>query len=140
MSTDFQNPRASARGAVNPSAAAVRQDYTATLVIRTSTTHPEPDAWGSGYPINAMRNAALEAAPTDVVLLLDVDFVPNTGLPKRLWADRELWKRMVAGEIAVVLPAFEADGGKPIKASASLWRAQQKGTVRQYDVKNMYFM
>jgi hypothetical protein len=64
----------------------------------------------TSYPVNHMRNVALEAVGTDLVMLLDVDFLPSSGLDlaKRLtWTD----------EMAVVLPCFwlnepprEADG------------------------------
>lgn len=32
------------------------------------------------YPINALRNLALHQASTELVFLLDVDFVPSSGL------------------------------------------------------------
>ncbi len=31
------------------------------------------------YPVNVMRNVALNNAPTDLVYLADVDFVPTMG-------------------------------------------------------------
>ena len=61
------------------------------------------------YPVNAMRNAALDGAKTRLVLLLDVDYIPSAGLHQRLSADVELQAKLDDENIAVVLPAFEVD-------------------------------
>lgn len=65
---------------------------------------------GSMYPTNAVRNRALQLASTEVVLLLDADFVVDLSLAKTL-EDRGKYKEMVdllSNHRALVLPAFEA--------------------------------
>lgn len=62
------------------------------------------------YPVNAMRNRALQAAKTDIVLLLDADFVPNRDLSDEIQAPENyeiLHKAVTGGGQAIVLPAFE---------------------------------
>lgn len=61
------------------------------------------------YPVNALRNRALQLASTELVLLLDADFVPNTQICEDL-ADPgqyELIRRATANHQAIVLPALE---------------------------------
>ena len=82
------------------------------------------------YPINAARNAALRLATTELVLLLDVDFLPSTGLHSTVAGSAaELRRRCVEERRLLVLPAFEscadaceaaalAAGGKPALAAA----------------------
>jgi hypothetical protein len=65
---------------------------------------------GSMYPTNAVRNRALQLASTEVVLLLDADFVVDLSLAKTL-EDKDKYKEMVdllSNHRALVLPAFEA--------------------------------
>jgi glycosyltransferase-like protein LARGE len=64
----------------------------------------------SMYPTNAVRNRALQLASTEVVLLLDADFVVDLSLAKTL-EDKGKYKEMVdllSNHRALVLPAFEA--------------------------------
>ena len=64
----------------------------------------------SMYPTNAVRNRALQLASSEVVLLLDADFVVDVSLPRAL-ADPGRYEDLVsllADHRAVVLPAFEA--------------------------------
>jgi hypothetical protein len=68
------------------------------------------------YPINALRNAAVAASPSDLVLLLDVDQVPCPCLQKFLHLPRnfEFFSRRCRQEKCVfAVPSFEllADGG-----------------------------
>jgi hypothetical protein len=62
------------------------------------------------YPINHMRNLALNAVTTTHVLLSDADMLPSVGLCKRATAalsevaDEE---RKHGTEVAVVVPAFD---------------------------------
>ena len=61
------------------------------------------------YPVNALRNRALQLAATEMVLLLDADFIPNTQICEDL-ADPvqyELLRRATANHQAIVLPALE---------------------------------
>ncbi|CAG9466412.1 unnamed protein product [Pedinophyceae sp. YPF-701] len=78
-----------------------------------------PASYRASYPINALRNLAIEAAATDLVVLADGDLVPSAGLEERLAGvlaaggamsqpthSRERGRATVA-----VVPAFEcADG------------------------------
>ncbi|GMH82983.1 hypothetical protein TL16_g09445 [Triparma laevis f. inornata] len=55
------------------------------------------------YPINALRNAALEGARTERVLLLDVDFEVSAGANEKL----KEGARKAGPGVALVVPAFE---------------------------------
>jgi hypothetical protein len=59
------------------------------------------------YPVNALRNLALRAASTELVLLLDVDFVPSTGAHDAIAKDEQLRHEATHCNSAFVLPAFE---------------------------------
>jgi len=64
----------------------------------------------SMYPTNAVRNRALQVASTEVVLLLDADFVVDLSLAKTL-ENKGKYKELVdllSDHRALVLPAFEA--------------------------------
>ena len=72
--------------------------------IVNERTHP--------YPINALRNRAMDLAQTELVFVLDVDFVasPRLGLPGRAYKDKEVYEQMiqiVSNKKALVVPAFE---------------------------------
>eukprot|EP00889_Picochlorum_renovo_P002712 jgi/Picre1/29742/NNA_005124.t1 len=76
------------------------------------------------YPTNAVRNRALLMSRSDIVLLLDVDFVVDLSLAFDLENDKrhsELTDMLESG-VAVVLPAFEAwdqeERGKKIALTA----------------------
>ena len=61
---------------------------------------------GPKYPINILRNIALKHAPTERVLLLDVDLIPSPDSHNQLMS--QLSSGIASGErIALVLPAFE---------------------------------
>jgi hypothetical protein len=64
------------------------------------------DRASASYPINILRNIALEHAPTDNVLLLDVDFIPSVDSHSQLM--KELASPALAKQFnALILPAFE---------------------------------
>jgi hypothetical protein len=76
------------------------------------------------YPTNSVRNRALLMSRSNIVLLLDVDFVVDQSLALELEDERrhgELTDTLAAGA-AVVLPAFEAwdqgERGKKIALTA----------------------
>lgn len=76
------------------------------------------------YPTNAVRNRALVMTRSDIVLLLDVDFVVDLSLAFDLENENrhsELTDLLASG-VAVVLPAFEAwdqgERGKKIALTA----------------------
>lgn len=62
------------------------------------------------YPTNAVRNRALINSRSDIVLLLDVDFVVDMSLAYVLEHQEQHQELMdmLSSEVAVVLPAFEA--------------------------------
>jgi glycosyltransferase-like protein LARGE len=70
----------------------------------------EPDV-GAKYPVNELRNAALERATCEFVLSLDVDFVGNVDMLEQLDDVAARWRRLERQHgdrrIAVVVPAFE---------------------------------
>jgi len=61
------------------------------------------------YPINALRNLAVSQARTELVFLLDVDFVPSAGLLRDLTRQSTLLSHLTASKAALVLPAFEVN-------------------------------
>jgi hypothetical protein len=80
--------------------------YLKTILVRRSDK-----GTNSAYPINALRNIALEAATTEFVFLLDVDCVPCAngiqalvGSPEKLNSLRSMCTDQ---KCAVVVPCFE---------------------------------
>lgn len=62
------------------------------------------------YPTNSVRNRALLLALTDLILLLDVDFIVSVSLMDEL-QNNETYRKtllLLEGHNALVLPAFEA--------------------------------
>jgi hypothetical protein len=86
------------------------------------------------YPVNALRNRALQLARTDVLLLLDADFIPNKDLADDV-TDPDRYAhlhRATAARQAVVLPAFETvTEGVGEGRRAALRAAASKDVVRQ---------
>ena len=69
------------------------------------------------YPINALRNLAIQITKTDIVFMLDVDFVASAdlGLPSPGYRDPIVYDQMVELTLqkkALVLPAFEITNRK----------------------------
>ena len=74
---------------------------------------PSDNEYDNMYPINNLRNLALRGATTELVFLVDVDFVPSPGLA-RLCAGQELshynsCHQLCKGGAVLVVPAFEVD-------------------------------
>lgn len=70
------------------------------------------DERANPYPINALRNRAMQLAQTDLIFVLDVDFVasPRLGLEGIGYKDREIYDQLVGiatQKKAIVVPAFE---------------------------------
>jgi len=64
------------------------------------------------YPVQTLRNLAMRQAgdpgSAQLVLMLDVDFVPSNGLAKHAWGSLESYSRTHRdSKIAFVVPAFE---------------------------------
>lgn len=69
----------------------------------------QPPPLRSLYPINALRNAALAMAHSELVLCLDVDFLPCAGLFARLEGSGGALRRQCTEErTLLVVPAFES--------------------------------
>jgi glycosyltransferase-like protein LARGE len=88
--------------------------WTVTLFYKLADADVRCPAYDGLYPVNSLRNAALAAARSDLVFLLDVDFVPSSGLHARLLGGRQcdlLPKALSGGNgrapVALVVPAFE---------------------------------
>ena len=73
----------------------------------SSSLEQEANAEMPLYPINALRNLAMSHAPTELVFLLDVDFVPSAGLLRELGRDHRLLHQLRTSRTALVIPAFE---------------------------------
>jgi glycosyltransferase-like protein LARGE len=106
----------------------------------TTTTSDEKDAFSAYerlYPINTLRNIATDHAHTELLFLLDVDFVPCRRLRKL--AATELWTSQVAeraskGELTVC-PAFEVSPDVPMPTEQPQILAQlEAGTAEAFHV------
>lgn len=88
------------------------------------------------YPINALRNLALDAAPTELVFLLDTDFVPSAGLLAELTRCRQPLLHVLATTRTVaVIPAFEVDPAHPLpRAQASLAALASRGAASSFHI------
>ena len=69
------------------------------------------------YPINALRNRAIKLAKTDVIFMLDVDFVASAGLGMEApgYRDPVVYNQLIELTLqkkALVLPAFEITNRK----------------------------
>jgi len=93
-------------------------------VLREKGTGSSAKLWGGRVPllpINALRNAALEAAGTEMVFLLDVDLLPchdlcqQLHLPSRL----ALLAKACRQHTAFVIPAFELSAPSQPPAGSS---------------------
>lgn len=71
-----------------------------------------PGIFPGPYPINSLRNRALNLCPTDLIIPVDADFVatPMLGLPGPGYRDRAVYSQMqsmAAKRQALVLPSLE---------------------------------
>ncbi|KZV61665.1 glycosyltransferase family 49 protein [Peniophora sp. CONT] len=92
--------------------------------------------------LNAWRNAARLFARSQLVLLLDADFVPPPAFPASSLLstlDPTLAQRVTEGTAALVLPAFEytlqsdgADASKFPKAKSELMKEVKKGKISMF--------
>jgi glycosyltransferase-like protein LARGE len=62
---------------------------------------------GAQYPINMLRNLAWRLAPTQLVFLSDVDFMPSPGMQAHVRAQCEKLD-VVKRRLVLVVPSFEA--------------------------------
>ena len=59
------------------------------------------------YPVNALRNLAATAVRTDLIFLVDADFVPSAHLLADLKANETMLEYLHTSRTALVVPAFE---------------------------------
>lgn len=109
-----------------------------TVLYRLADEDVRCPAYDCLYPVNALRNAALEAATADLVFLVDVDFLPSAGLYSRLSSAR-LPADM---PLALVVPAFEVTSTQSGQTSsdmpttpASLQEACMAGTAEGFHIR-----
>lgn len=95
------------------------------------------------YPVNALRNKALQLSQTEIVLLLDADFLPNRMLADLIHdpANYDQLRRVTGYRQGIVLPAFETiDDGeegrntalKAIKSREALQELFKRGELRGF--------
>ncbi|KAL4446810.1 hypothetical protein ABPG77_008054 [Micractinium sp. CCAP 211/92] len=95
------------------------------------------------YPVNALRNKALQLSQTEIVLLLDADFLPNRALSDLIHDPMhyDQLRRVTGYRQGIVLPAFETiDDGeegrntalKAIKSRDSLQELFKRGELRGF--------
>ena len=77
------------------------------MLLGTTTTM-QLFSYQGNYPINALRNAALNAITTSHVLVVDVDFFPSTELHEAILAQSLYLKNHPRS--ALVVPAFQRKG------------------------------
>ena len=77
------------------------------LLLGTTTTM-QLFSYAGNYPINALRNAALNAITTSHVLVVDVDLFPSTELHEAILAQSLYLKNHPRS--ALVVPAFQRKG------------------------------
>ena len=85
------------------------------------------------YPVNALRNRALQLSLTELVILLDADFIPNKQLSDDL-RDKELYEdlvRVTESKQAIVLPAFEVLTEGEEGKSVALRAVESKENVKR---------
>jgi len=92
------------------------------------------EEYDSLYPINALRNLAAGEARTELVFLLDVDFVPSAGLLRELQQQRPaLLDTLAASRTALVVPAFEVDAAAPMpRVQSSLSALLRRGAASSF--------
>jgi len=101
-------------------------DLTLSLLYRKEPGSEVPAAGSAEadallYPVNALRNLALKQARTELIFLLDADFVPSANLRRELHADPRMLEQLASSRTVLVVPAFEADANQPLpRQQASL--------------------
>jgi len=121
--------------------------WTIVVLYRLEDEHVKCEAYDRLYPVNALRNAALEHARSELLFLVDVDFVPSRRLHEVLAGDdggRRLLNalshgsRKNRGPGALVIPAFEAaKSNMPLPLhGAELRHAVARGEVEGFHVSH----
>ena len=98
------------------------------------------------YPINHLRNLALQCAKTEFVLLIDGDFIPNKGFHdkaikqyKYIYSNNNKQNK----SIALVIPAFEFGSSynfytkRQKQKKKKIIRAKEEESVKNYNLSNL---
>lgn len=92
------------------------------------------------YPINSLRNLALEQAPTKLVFLVDVDFIPSDNMHEALTTP-PAYSKLVKGAShnmqVFVVPAFEMEESSAQSNPQSVLPATKSEAVQLYSEKKM---
>lgn len=94
-------------------------------LVHALKTHAddEPSAYDTLYPVNTLRNVAMEEAASDLVFVLDVDFIPSCGLHDTLVSHEQSLDAFLTpdGDLprALVIPAFEVQESDTAPATVS---------------------
>ncbi|KAK9823334.1 hypothetical protein WJX72_002012 [[Myrmecia] bisecta] len=111
-------------------------------IVLLSEVIKSQDLWA--YPYNALRNQALARAKTEVLLLLDVDFVVSLGLHKQLTeaqANAALLDDTCVQRNVIVLPAFETDSGMGLEAGGETatraQRSNKEELLKMFEARNI---
>ena len=69
---------------------------------------------GRLYPVNTLRNVAIDNCRTNWMLLVDADFVPNMGLYEQLLPRLSMWEKGdSAGLLILLLPPHISSSARP---------------------------
>ncbi|XP_058793792.1 beta-1,4-glucuronyltransferase 1-like [Phymastichus coffea] len=90
----------------------ITADCSASDLQVDSANVTERRRWNVAYPINVARNVARTLAPTQCILVSDVELLPSEKLASRFLA--MLKGRSPKRAIAFVLPTFEIEAGEPL--------------------------
>lgn len=96
----------------HPSSTISITDCSASELQLDSANSTERRRWNIVYPINVARNVARTLAPTQRVLVSDVELLPSEKLASRFLA--MLKGRSPKKAIAFVLPTFEIEAGEAL--------------------------
>ncbi|CAL5227189.1 g10104 [Coccomyxa viridis] len=106
-------------------------------IVLLSEVIKEQDLWA--YPYNALRNQALSRADTDVLLLLDADFIASAGLHEFLTRDdkaADLMEDLTTNRKVIVLPAFETEASLGVDGGGEMALKAQASTKQE--LKQLY--
>lgn len=124
------------------------QEFECTLdVLLAYEVYNSADVYFQLYPINALRNRALQLADAEHVLVTDVDVVPNIDLSHDLhiMSLYETLSRVTGNRQVIVLPVITVTGSDTDPVTTSRWvnrslegveRVQimnQKGKIKQFE-------
>jgi len=106
-------------------------------IVLLTEPRSEQDAWA--YPYNANRNQAIARVKTKLLLLLDVDFLPNKDMRKDILRSA-MWKETLIAtherNEVFVLPAFET--GQSLTLKRGLKVAKDASSTSKEGLKDLF--